>query len=230
MHFWASESEKSFNLKSMTNMNILFILEIFRKLKQRVIWKFEDDSIENMPKNILIKKWLPQTAILAHPNVVLFISHGGMFSNFEAIKYGVQMLMIPFAVDQFRNALRVESAGYGKHLSFDEITIESLDRVLGEMLTSDKYMNRAKEVAAICGDNVAHPMDEFIWWIDHVIKFRGAKYLKSHSTEMSSITYLSLDVILLNLIIISAVIYSIYYLTCRVCFKSKNSSSKDKRD
>lgn len=51
-------------------------INVFRKIKQRVIWKFEDDSYE-VPLNVLIQKWLPQTDILAHPNVVLFITHGG---------------------------------------------------------------------------------------------------------------------------------------------------------
>lgn len=51
-------------------------IEVFSKLKQNVIWKFEDESLKT-PKNVLIRKWLPQSDILAHPNVVLFISHGG---------------------------------------------------------------------------------------------------------------------------------------------------------
>lgn len=34
--------------------------DVFRRLKQRVIWKFEDESIPNLPENVLIRKWLPQ--------------------------------------------------------------------------------------------------------------------------------------------------------------------------
>lgn len=54
-------------------------LNAFGKLKQNVIWKFEDDSLPNVPSNVVIRKFLPQSDILAHPNVVLFMSHGGNF-------------------------------------------------------------------------------------------------------------------------------------------------------
>lgn len=40
------------------------ILETLSKLKQRVVWKFEDENLLNIPDNVLIKKWLPQRGIL----------------------------------------------------------------------------------------------------------------------------------------------------------------------
>lgn len=51
-------------------------LNVFAILKQRIIWKFEDESYK-VPPNVLIGKWLPQSDILAHPNIRLFITHGG---------------------------------------------------------------------------------------------------------------------------------------------------------
>lgn len=62
----------------MPKEKIEIFLNIFSKLKQRVIWKFEDETIKT-PSNVLVKKWLPQSDILAHENVVLFITHGGRF-------------------------------------------------------------------------------------------------------------------------------------------------------
>lgn len=150
------------HIKFYTKLLYVFT-DTFRLLKQRVIWKFEEESIPNLPDNVLIRKWLPQTDILAHPNIVLFLSHGGMFSSFEAINYGIQMLVIPLAGDQFRNAFRAEKAGYAKALNFHHLTHESLHSSINEMLTDKKYAMRAKEISSIFGDNLVHPMDEFVW-------------------------------------------------------------------
>lgn len=168
--------------------------------------------------------------ILAHPNVVLFISHGGMFSNLETVYNGVQMLVIPFISDQFRNAQLIENRGYGKQMNFNDLTQTSLLRTLDEMLSGEKYSNRAKEVSGIFRDNVVQPMDEFIWWIEHVIKFRGAKYLKSHAADMSLFTYLLIDVALVNLAILIATIFSIKFVIKRIFSKKKGVNRKVKKE
>lgn len=41
------------------------ILKVFSKLKQRVLWKYERDDIQNeLPPNVRVSKWLPQNDIL----------------------------------------------------------------------------------------------------------------------------------------------------------------------
>lgn len=189
-----------------------FISEIFGQLKQRIIWKFEDESIKNLPKNVMVRKWLPQNDLLAHPNVVLFITHGGLLSKFEAVHFGVQVLVIPFAFDQYRNARRAESAGYGKHLDFNDITKESLSNALNELLSNEQYSMKAKAISSIFRKNPIHPMDEFIWWVDYVIEFQGAKHLKSTAIEMSLFTYLLLDVLLIDLVLLFICAYVLYFI------------------
>lgn len=52
------------------------------------------------PSNIMVKKWMPQSDILAHPHVILFISHGGLFGTIEAIYSGIPLLFIPIYGDR----------------------------------------------------------------------------------------------------------------------------------
>jgi glucuronosyltransferase len=41
-------------------------LEAFSKLKQRVLWKWETDSLPGQPSNVKLGKWLPQSDILGN--------------------------------------------------------------------------------------------------------------------------------------------------------------------
>lgn len=90
------------NMKSseMPKNLIKIFLENFAKRPQKVIWKFENDSLENLPTNVMIRKWIPQKGVLSHPNVRLFLSHGGLFSTEESVYNGVPMLIFPFFSDQ----------------------------------------------------------------------------------------------------------------------------------
>lgn len=45
------------------------------------LWKFEKPSIAiQLPKNVIIRPWLPQSDILAHPKIRCFITHSGLYS------------------------------------------------------------------------------------------------------------------------------------------------------
>lgn len=111
-------------------------LRVFASLKEKVIWKF-DDTIENLPSNIMLGKWLPQNDIFAHPKVKLFISHGGLLGNLEAVYAGLPVLGMPFYGDQRRNIEGFAQAGWAIRLDYDEVTEESLRWALNEMLTNN---------------------------------------------------------------------------------------------
>lgn len=56
------------NLKSaeMPDEKKRAIFKAFSKIKQKVLWKFETESSEEMPANVKISKWLPQQDILGN--------------------------------------------------------------------------------------------------------------------------------------------------------------------
>lgn len=45
------------------------LLEAFSKISETVIWKFESE-LENLPKNVIVRKWLPQNDILGLLNLL----------------------------------------------------------------------------------------------------------------------------------------------------------------
>lgn len=38
-------------------------LNVFRRLNQTVLWKWEDENLENKPKNLVTSNWFPQKEI-----------------------------------------------------------------------------------------------------------------------------------------------------------------------
>ena len=40
------------------------IVQALSKLPYKVLWKYEDDSLGEIPENIMIRKWMPQQDVL----------------------------------------------------------------------------------------------------------------------------------------------------------------------
>lgn len=69
-------------------------------LKQKVLWKWENDTLENQPSNVRISKWVQQREILCHPNVKVFLTHAGLMGSSEAAFCGVPVVATPMFGDQ----------------------------------------------------------------------------------------------------------------------------------
>ncbi|CAG4945796.1 unnamed protein product [Parnassius apollo] len=102
------------------------ILSTLSELPQRVIWKWEEDSLPGNLKKIYISNWLPQNDILGHPNVVAFYSHCGLLGTTEALYHGVPVLGMPLFGDQPSNAAAIEESGLGVQIELKELTKENL--------------------------------------------------------------------------------------------------------
>lgn len=87
---------------------------------------------ENIPKNMHIYEFVPQTEVLKQADV--FVTHGGMNSISEAFIYGVPMVVIPFMSDQPVNAKRVEELGLGKKLCYSKLDKEVLKQTVFAVL------------------------------------------------------------------------------------------------
>ncbi|QRW23592.1 glycosyltransferase family 1 protein [Rhizoctonia solani] len=59
--------------------------------------------------NAVFPEWANQTAVLEHPAIHYFLSHGGWNSSTEAIVRGVPMIFWPMTADQPMNAIQIAS-------------------------------------------------------------------------------------------------------------------------
>ncbi|KAK9870197.1 hypothetical protein WA026_006281 [Henosepilachna vigintioctopunctata] len=124
----------------------------------KILFKSEMEH-KDVPKNIMLKKWLPQADILAHPNVKAFISHGGLGGNTEAVYHGVPIVGIPFFGDQKMNIEIAVSAGYAVDIPFEALTENLFRGKLKEVLENPRYAENAKKRSALIKGQLIKPMD-----------------------------------------------------------------------
>ena len=65
-------------------------------------------------------------------------------------------------------------------------------------------------------DQKETPLDRGIWWIEYVIRHRGAQFLKPQSLKLAFYQYHLLDVI--SLIVLIAIISSIIFVILLRCY------------
>ncbi|GBP06658.1 UDP-glucuronosyltransferase [Eumeta japonica] len=161
--------------KDMPVEKLKMFLSVFATLKERVLWKFENESIQNLPTNVMIKSWLPQSDILAHANVKVFITHGGLFGTQEGVHNAVPMLGMPIYCDQHLNMRKAVQNGYAISLHFPDITKEILKDSLEKLLYDAYYRNNIKRISGIFHDRPLPARETAIYWIEYVIRHKGAR-------------------------------------------------------
>ncbi|XP_046628500.1 UDP-glycosyltransferase UGT5-like [Neodiprion virginianus] len=190
----------------------------FERLPYDVLWKWENDTMENKPKNVRIGKWLPQSDILTHPNLKLFVTHGGISSLMETVYHEVPIVGIPLFGDQRRNIKIAESKGYADFVDILTLTENQVYNAIMNVATNPKYRDNVKKVSAYWKGEMNHPLDVAVHWVEYVLKNGGAKLLKATVTEQNFIQYFLLDVgfaILLLLILTCILIRKTFRLLCR---------------
>ncbi|XP_041771527.1 UDP-glycosyltransferase UGT5-like [Anopheles merus] len=169
-------------------------VNVFRGLKENVIWKYENDSLPDKPPNVLIKAWMPQSDILAHPKVKLFITHGGLLGTTEGLYHGKPMVGIPIYGDQELNLARAEQAGYGVKLDYDTLSEETIAVAIRTVLDGPAYGERARLISDRYRDQPLGPAKAAVYWVEYVLRHKGAPQLQSPSVRLSFVQYNLLDV------------------------------------
>ncbi|XP_077289496.1 UDP-glycosyltransferase UGT5-like [Arctopsyche grandis] len=210
-------SDMSLELKST-------LLKTLGTLKQTVLWKYEE-VLPQTPKNVIIRKWMPQTGILAHPNTKLFISHGGILSCTEATHFGVPLLAIPIFGDQNFNAKSLENRGHGIVLNFNNITEASFKWTIEEALQNPNYLKVAKEVQRLFLDRPMRPRDMIVYHVEHVIRTKGAPHLSP--PQLSRCSQLLIDVMAVIFIPLGTIFALFSCLIWKCCCRKKKEQGKE---
>ncbi|XP_052756326.1 UDP-glycosyltransferase UGT5-like [Galleria mellonella] len=200
-------------------------LNIFSNLKQTVLWKFEE-AIPNLPKNVHIVQWAPQPSILAHPNCVLFITHGGLLSTTETVHFGKPIIGIPVFGDQFTNMERAVKKGFAIKVTLSYTMLDEFKAAIDEAISNPKYRNKAKELSAIYHDRPVSPGKELVHWVEHVVRTRGAPHLRSPALHVPFYQKFYLDLLGIIVAILSVIVIVSKRVLKLKCKKKENLKKK----
>ncbi|XP_003268480.1 UDP-glucuronosyltransferase 2B15 isoform X1 [Nomascus leucogenys] len=206
------------------------IASALAQIPQKVLWRFDGKKPNTLGSNTRLYKWLPQNDLLGHPKTKAFITHGGTNGIYEAIYHGIPMVGIPLFADQPDNIVHMKAKGAA--LSVDIRTMSSRDllNALKSVINDPIYKENAMKLSRIHHDQPMKPLDRAVFWIEFVMRHKGAKHLRVAAHNLTWIQYHSLDVIAFLLTCVATVIF-IITKCCLFCFrKLAKTGKKKKRD
>ncbi|XP_053277928.1 UDP-glucuronosyltransferase 2C1-like [Pleuronectes platessa] len=169
----------------------------FAKLPQKVIWRHKGDRPATLGNNTLLVDWMPQNDLLGHPKIKLFVAHGGTNGVQEAIYHGVPVVGLPVFFDQNDNLLRLKERGGAKILTLATVDKDSnFLEAIQEVLTEPSYRLNMQRLSRLHRDQPMKPLDTALFWIEFVMRHKGAAHLRTESYRLPWYSYHSVDVVL----------------------------------
>ncbi|KAL0810822.1 hypothetical protein ABMA28_010134 [Loxostege sticticalis] len=198
---------------------IQILAKVFSELPYNVLWKWDKDVLPGQTENIKISKWLPQSDLLRHPNIKLFITQGGIQSTDEAITAGVPLIGIPMLGDQWYNVEQYTYHKIGLRLDMETLSEENFKNAVEEVIKDKSYRQNIKRLRILMDDQPQPPLERAVWWTEYVIRHNGARHLRAPAANMGMYQYLEIDFVLSLLSIIaiisSAVLGVLFYIVAK---------------
>ncbi|XP_009238320.1 UDP-glucuronosyltransferase 2B19 isoform X4 [Pongo abelii] len=199
------------------------------KIPQKVLWRFDGNKPDTLGLNTQLYKWIPQNDLLGHPKTRAFITHGGANGIYEAIYHGIPMVGVPLFADQLDNVAHMKAKGAAVSLDFNTMSSTDLLNALKTVINDPLYKENAMKLSRIHHDQPVKPLDRAVFWIEFVMRHKGAKHLRVAAHDLTWFQYHSLDVIGFLLACVAAVIFII--TKCLFCvWKFVRTGKKGKRD
>nr|XP_003414220.1 UDP-glucuronosyltransferase 2B31-like isoform X4 [Loxodonta africana] len=171
------------------------IASALAQIPQKVVWRFDGKKPDNLGPNTRLYKWIPQNDLLGHSKTKAFITHGGTNGIYEAIYHGIPMVGIPLFADQPDNIVRMKAKGAAVSLDLNTMTSTDLLNALKTVINDPSYKENAMRLSAIHHDQPVKALDRAVFWIEFVMRHKGAKHLRPAALSLTWYQYHSLDVI-----------------------------------
>ncbi|XP_069313540.1 UDP-glucuronosyltransferase 2B4-like isoform X3 [Eulemur rufifrons] len=182
-------------ISNMTEERANVIASALAQIPQKVLWRFDGNKPDALGSNTQMYKWLPQNDLLGHPKTKAFITHGGANGVYEAIYHGVPMVGIPLFADQPDNIAHMKAKGAAVRVDINTLSSTDLLNALKTVINDPMYKENAMKLSRIHHDQPMKPLDRAVFWIEFVMRHKGAKHLRVAAHDLTWFQYHSLDVI-----------------------------------
>ncbi|XP_063775867.1 UDP-glucuronosyltransferase 2A2-like isoform X1 [Pseudophryne corroboree] len=216
-------------VKNLTDERSNVIAAALSQLPQKVIWRYSGKKPATLGENTVLYDWIPQNDLLGHAKTKAFITHGGTNGIYEAIYHGVPMVGIPLFADQPDNIIHMKTKGMAVMLDINKMQTQDLLDAVNTVLKNPTYKENAMRISRIHHDQPVKPLDRAVFWIEFVMRHKGAKHLRPASHELTWYQYHCLDVIGFLLVCLFTVLYitvKILSFCCRKCRPTKKKQKK----
>ncbi|XP_044082152.1 UDP-glucuronosyltransferase 2B31-like isoform X5 [Neovison vison] len=206
------------------------IASALAQIPQKVLWRFAGKKPDNLGPNTRLYDWIPQNDLLGHPKTKAFVTHGGTNGIYEAIHHGIPMVGIPLFADQHDNLAHMKAKGAAVSLDFHTLSSTDLLNALRMVINNPSYKENAMRLSKIHHDQPIKPLDRAVFWIEFVMRHKGAKHLRPASHDLTWFQYHSLDVIGFLLACVAAAIF-VTTRCCLFCYrKFAKTGKKEKKE
>ncbi|XP_069711576.1 UDP-glucuronosyltransferase 2A1-like isoform X2 [Phaenicophaeus curvirostris] len=195
----------------------------------KVLWRYKGKKPENLGSNTRIYDWIPQNDLLGHPLTKAFITHGGTNGIYEAIYHGIPMVGMPMFADQFDNVAHMRAKGAAVELDFSTLKTQDLVDALNTIINNSTYKENALRLSKIHHDQPIKPLDRAVFWIEFVMRHKGAKHLRPAAHHLTWYQYHCLDV-LAFLFTCTAIAVFILVKCCLFCCRRCGRVAKRKKE
>ncbi|XP_051472576.1 UDP-glucuronosyltransferase 2A2-like isoform X7 [Apus apus] len=193
----------------------------------KVLWRYKGKKPETLGSNTRIYDWIPQNDLLGHPLTKAFITHGGTNGIYEAIYHGVPMVGIPLFADQHDNIAHMRAKGAAVELDFSTLKTQDLVDALNTVINNSTYKENVLRLSRIHHDQPVKPLDRAVFWIEFVMRHKGAKHLRPAAHNLTWYQYHCLDV-LAFLFTCTAIAIFILVKCCLFCCRCGRVAKKKK--
>ncbi|XP_038825672.1 UDP-glucuronosyltransferase 2A1-like [Salvelinus namaycush] len=194
------------------------IAAAFAQLPQKVIWRYKGERPATLGNNTLLVDWMPQNDLLGHPKTRLFVAHGGTNGIFEAIYHGVPIVGLPLVFDQPDNLSRMKVKGVAKVVDLATLDRNIFSQALQEVLNEPSYRTNMQRLSRLHRDVPMEPLDTALFWIEFVMRHKGAAHLRTESYRMPWYSYHSVDVMVFLLaVVLFTLLVFIGIIRCFCC-------------